>query len=401
MILRTLRLVVSRELRSARKPFVITTLIILTLVGIGLTVMDVTQQNQSDDRTITHGIGLVGATPNQLRNEIRERLPDGLAIRTMRYSTVDQAEDGLSRGSVSVVVVGDDTVLWGPWVPSPLADSLVQALRTIEAEERAVSLGLVVADAEWLFESSLEFRSIEAAEASTEAEEAASAIAVIVMFAAIITYGQWIGYSVAEEKGSRVVELILGAVPPHHLLTGKLLALGSMGLVQMSLLGSLIVGYGIVADIVNIPDLALGLVLWMLVWFLLGYGLYGAIYAAGGSLAADTHEASTTLSVVNLLPIIGYIFGVIAFSQGGDTFLLRLSSFIPLWAPMTMPGRIARGWATAWEVALAVGLMLMAIYAVIRLAGWVYKGGVARASSKLGWREAFRAGRDLRPTQGS
>jgi ABC-2 type transport system permease protein len=143
------------------------------------------------------------------------------------------------------------------------------------------------------------------------------------------------------------------------------------------------------------PDLAAGLVLWMIVWFLLGYAFYGAIYAAGGSLVVDTHEASSTLGVLNILPIVGYIFGIIAFSRGADTALLRIFSLIPLWAPMTMPGRIARGWATPWEVGLSVLLMLLAIYGIIRFAGWVYRGGVARASSKLGWREAFRAGRDL------
>jgi ABC-2 type transport system permease protein len=172
-----------------------------------------------------------------------------------------------------------------------------------------------------------------------------------------------------------------------------------MGLAQMALVGSLVVGYSVTADLVNIPDLATGLVGWMLIWFFLGYAFYGSLYAAGGSLAADTHEASSTLTAINLAPIIGYFFGVIAFSQGSDTFLLRLSSFIPLWAPMTMPGRIARGWATPFEIAASIVLMVLAIYGVIRFAGWVYRGGVARAGSKLRWTEAFHTGRDLRTTR--
>ena len=90
---------------------------------------------------------------------------------------------------------------------------------------------------------------------------------------------------------------------------------------------------------------------------------------------------------------------MITFSQGSDTFLLRLSSLIPLWAPMTMPGRIARGWATPPEVAVSILLMVLAIYGVIRFAGWVYRGGVARAGSKLRWSEALRTGRDLRTSR--
>lgn len=81
--------------------------------------------------------------------------------------------------------------------------------------------------------------------------------------------------------------------------------------------------------------------------------------------------------------------------QGTDAALLRSFSLIPLWAPMTMPGRTARGWAAPWEVGVSIVLMLVTIYAIIRMAGWVHQGGVARATSKLGWRDAFHTGRDL------
>jgi ABC-2 type transport system permease protein len=395
MIMRTIGLVMRRELRAARKPFLISTGILLVVAAVGLTIMTIVEKNDSDDGSITYGLGMVGAVPAGLPGEVRLRLPEGHNLATARFGSVDAAEEALREGDVGVVVVGDDTVLWGPWVSVTMAESLVDSLQALKARDQAADLGLTSAEMESLLDPQLEFRSVARSDDGSEADEAASAIAVIVMFTAILAYGQWIGYSVADEKGSRVVELILGAVPPHHLLTGKLLAVGSMGLTQMTLLGSLVVGYGLAADLVNMPDLALGLVLWMLVWFLLGYAFYGAIYAAGGSLVADTHEASSTLGVLNILPIVGYLFGVIAFSQGTDTGLLRTFSLIPLWAPMTMPGRIARGWAAPWEVGLSVALMLLAIYGVIRMAGWVYRGGVARASSKLGWREAFRTGRDL------
>lgn len=396
MITRTIGLVMRRELLAARKPFWISTIILLVVVAAGLIVMTVVENNDaSNDGSVTYSLGMVGVVPAQLPGEVRSRLPQGYSLETARFETVDSAEEALRDGNVGVVVVGDDTIVWGPWVSSIMAESLVDALQALSARYQAAELGLTSGEVESLLDPQLEFRNVEAADDGTEAEQAAGAIAVIVMFGAIIAYGQWIGYSVADEKGSRVVELILGAVPPHHLLTGKLLAVGSMGIAQMTMLGSLVVGYSVAADLVNMPDLAPGLVVWMLVWFLLGFAFYGAIYAAGGSLAADTHEASSTLAVLNILPIVGYIFGVIAFSQGTDTAMLRTFSLIPLWAPMTMPGRIARGWATPWEVASSVGLMLISIYAVIRIAGWVYRGGVARASSKLSWREAFRTGRDL------
>ncbi len=396
MTLRTIGLVTRREWRAARKPFWMSTVILLVVAAAALAVMTIVERNEAaDDGSVTYGLGMVGAVPYQLPAEVRSRLPQGHSLATARFDAVEDAEEALREGNVGVVVVGDDTIVWGPRVSGIMAESLVDSLQALKAGDKADDLGLTDADVEALLDPQLQFRNVEPLEDGTEAEEAAGAIAVIVMFGAIIAYGQWIGYSVADEKGSRVVELILGAVPPHHLLTGKLIAIGSMGIAQMTMLGSLVVGYGITADLVNMPDLAAGLVAWMVAWFLLGFAFYGSIYAAGGSLVSDTHEASSTLGVLNILPITGYVFGVIAFSQGTDTALLRTFSLIPLWAPMTMPGRIARGWAAPWEVAASVALMVLSIYAVLRVAGWVYRGGVARASSKLSWREAFRAGRDL------
>lgn len=402
MIMRTIGLVIRREWRAARKPFWISTLILLLVAGAALAVITVVERNDSNSNdSVTHGLGMVRGAPVQLLGELRSRLPEGHYPNTAWFATVEDAEQALREGNVEVVVVGDDIVMWGPWVSGVMAESVVDSLQALKAYDKAADLGLTSAEVDALLDPQLEFRTVEPLEDSTEAEEAAGAIAVIVMFGAIIAYGQWIGYSVADEKGSRVVELILGAVPPHHLLTGKLIAIGSMGIAQMTLVGSLIVGYGITADLVNLPDLAFGLVLGMVAWFFLGFAFYGSLYAAGGSLVSDTHEASSTLGGLNILPAIGYIFGVIAFSQGTDTALLRTFSLVPLWAPMTMPGRIARGWAAPWEVAVSAAVMLLSIYAVIRIAGWVYRGGVARASSKLSWREAFRAGRDLgkRPAQ--
>ena len=395
MTLRTIRLVIGRELRAARKPFLISTAILLTVAAVGMVIMTFVQSNDSGDDSITYGLGMVGAVPTQLADEVRSRLPEGDSLVTRHFGSVEDAEQALRDGDVAAAVVGDDTVLWTPWMSFAMAEGLADALRTLKAREQGADLGLTSDQVGALLNPELEFRTIEPRDNGTEADEAASAIAVIVMFAAIVAYGQWIGYSVADEKGSRVVELILGAVPPRQLLTGKLVAVGSMGLAQMTALGSLVVGYGLAADLVNMPDLTLGLVLWMLVWFLLGFAFYGAIYAAGGSLVSDTHEASSTLGVLNIVPIVGYVLGIIAFSQGTDTALLRTFSLVPLWAPMTMPGRIARGWAAPWEVGVSIMLMLVTIYAIIRMAGWVYQGGVARATSKLGWRDAFHTGRDL------
>jgi ABC-2 type transport system permease protein len=235
VILRTIRLVIGRELRAARRPFLISTAILLTVAAIGMFIMTLVQNNDSGDDSVTYGLGMVGSVPWQLADEVRARLPEGDRLAVKHFGSVEDAEDALRDGKLAAVVVGNDTVLWGPWMSFTMAESLSDAVRTLKARELGADLGLTSEEVASLIDPELTFRTVEPRDGGSEAAEATSAIAVIVMFAAIIAYGQWIGYSVADEKGSRVVELILGAVPPRQLLTGKLVAVGSMGLAQMGM----------------------------------------------------------------------------------------------------------------------------------------------------------------------
>ena len=119
-----------------------------------------------------------------------------------------------------------------------------------------------------------------------------SVITVIVMFLAILAYGQWIAYGVVEEKANRVAELILGAITPTQLLTAKMIALGGLGLAQMTVVAGAGLATASMLDQLDVPDAAASAWVWSAFWFILGFAFYGSVYAAAGSLAADSQENS-------------------------------------------------------------------------------------------------------------
>lgn len=388
----TILLVIGRELRAWRKPFLISSAIVLSLVAIGMTALTLTSGR---DDTVTYRLGLVEDPPAAVERDVRSLLlPDG-RLEVERYESVSEAERAAGEREVDAVVVGTREVLWGPGVRETLADAVWMAVSAERTRQSAEAAGLTARQAEDLAYPAISSRVIPAPEAGTAADEVLAAIAVILMFMSILAYGQWIGYAVVEEKASRVVEVLLGAIRPHQLMTAKVVSIGMLGLVQIAAVGGLGLGIGLATDRIELPAASGAVVAWILVWFLLGYAFYGSLYAAGGSLASNTQEAGSVIGPMSILVGIGYVMGLITVQGGVDTTLIRVASQIPLWAPMLMPARIARGWAEGWEIALSVGLMLIAGYATIRLAGRIYLGGVARATSKLGWREAFRGGIDL------
>lgn len=222
---------------------------------------------------------------------------------------------------------------------------------------------------------------------SEEAGRVLASLGVIILFLALVTTGQVISEGVAEEKRSRVVEVVLSAVAPRHLLVGKAVAIGLIGLVEVLLLVGAVAAAGAALDAFPLPRATPGTLVAVVGWFLLGFAFYATVYGAAGAMVAP-HENSANASLpVTLLLMVGYFVGLTA--QGGGGLLVRVVSMLPPTAPLTMPLRIAYGNAAPWEVGLAAALTLAATYGVIRLAGRLYAGALMRGG-KVRWRDAWR-----------
>lgn len=99
-------------------------------------------------------------------------------------------------------------------------------------------------------------------------------------------------------------------------------------------------------------------------------------------------NAATPLSLL----ILGSLFVAFGANANPTSTLARLGALVPVTSPMVMPVRIVRGVAAPWEVALAVGLIVVAIAGAIALAGRVYGGGALQVSYKVKLRQALSAG---------
>jgi len=226
-----------------------------------------------------------------------------------------------------------------------------------------------------------------------EADRVVAGLGVVALFMALVFTGQVITEGVAEEKRSRVVEVVLGTVAPRHLLIGKAAAIGLVGLVEMVLLCSSVALAAVALDAFTLPRAGTGALLAVLGWFLLGFAFYAVVYGAVGAMVAPHENPANGAIPINLVIMVGYAAGITSVETGGGRFL-QVLSLLPPTAPLTMPLRITFGKAAAWEVALSAALTLAAAYGVIRLAARLYAGALMRGG-KVGWREAWRNAADL------
>jgi ABC-2 type transport system permease protein len=223
-----------------------------------------------------------------------------------------------------------------------------------------------------------------------DADELLAWLGTMVLFATIVGYGSMTLMGVAEEKSSRVVEVLLGCVSPTRLLAGKIIGIGAFALAQMgAALGTATVML-MLLDTVPVPPATGKALITILGFFLLGYAFYSTVYAAFGALMSRTENASNAAGPLNLLVSVGYMTGIISLGSPDNPFA-RILSLLPPFTPTVMPMRIVQGRVAPWEVAIAVLFLMIAVYWVNRLAGRIYIGGVMRGGAKTSLREAWRS----------
>ena len=126
----------------------------------------------------------------------------------------------------------------------------------------------------------------------TDAETLVAYLGSLLLLMTLALYGQWVLTGVVEEKSNRVVELILSAVRPRHLLAGKVIGIGLLGLVQVALIGGL-AAVLLAAGVFDAPSSLGGSLALIVPWFALGFALYAVAYAAAGALASGQQDANS------------------------------------------------------------------------------------------------------------
>lgn len=231
-------------------------------------------------------------------------------------------------------------------------------------------------------------------------------VATILMFVAVMMYGTWIAQGVVEEKSSRIMEIMLNAATPRDLLAGKVIGIMAAGLTQ--LVPMLAVGVGAfalqprigdalgvdVGSVLNIDFGAVGLkaAAFFLLYFLLGFVLYGSLYAGVGSLVSRQEEVNQAIAPMMTFMMIGY-FGAFYVLGAPNSAVAKWLAIIPLTAPFTAMSRLMLGDPTAGEIALSLVLLVIAAIGAVWLSGKLYRVGVLMYGQKPSWRSLLRMGR--------
>lgn len=382
-----IRLVAWRDMaeRIRSRAFVLSTLVTLVAVVALIAVPWFVE-----DKAPTYTFGFVGEVPESFLDQVGQVLEPGAKLVSRSFESAATAEESVLDGNVDLVVVYGFEIVTGPSTSDSLVSLSAATLGALRLLERAEELGLSQAEVLGLAGEGIQVRQLAAEEKEQRAGNRNVAFfGTFFLFISIVTYGQWILVGVMEEKTTRVVEVVLGAVRPHRLLAGKVIGIGALGLMQLVLISGAAFITLETIGVFEVPPATGRAFLTIVLWFPLGFALYATAFAAAGSLISRQEEAQNASLPVMLPLLVGYFIGSTSFE--GDNPVLRIASLIPPTAPVTMPIRMAMADAAAWEVVGSVALMIITTYALIRLSGRVYSGGLLHVGTKIKLRQAWRS----------
>ncbi|RRR65466.1 MAG: ABC transporter permease [Candidatus Viridilinea halotolerans] len=207
----------------------------------------------------------------------------------------------------------------------------------------------------------------------------------MILYATILSSASFLLQSVTEEKENRTIEIILTSLRPLELLTGKVLGLGLLGLVQVGFwLGSglLLLQLSGMTPPTEGSTLAWGTIALMFCYYLLGYLVYGSLLAAVGAVVGNVREGSQFVTLLVIPSVIPLWFLGVLISQP-DGLLARSLSLFPLTAPVTMMIRAPLTNLAAWEVGLSLLLLAATAAGTIWIASRLFRAASLLSGQRI------------------
>ncbi|MFI5035798.1 MAG: ABC transporter permease [Acidimicrobiales bacterium] len=383
-------LVAAREIRERLRSriFRIGTILILAVVAAAIVIPTFHGGKPAPER-----VGVVGSFPAALRSTVVSSAKGvGTSVRFVDEASLGAARRALRAGRVDVAIVDGQRLLLdtpiGANDNSTNAQFVQLAATNLGNTVAFLAAHLTPAQASELIRArALPVNSLEKGTTTKTRVSGTSITGTILIFMMLSQYNTWILIGVMEEKSSRVIEVLLAALRPGQLLSGKVLGIGLVAFAQAAAIVAfaLALGQGVGSDLLH--GTAPLVLVSILVWLVVGYAFYCWVYAAVGSMAERQDQIQTLAFPLSLPMIFGYIMALTAASTGSASVLVKVLGYLPPTAPFVMPVLVGFGDVTWWEFLASVVFSAVCTVGVARVATRVYRRAILRTGRRVTWRE--------------
>ncbi|WP_405131331.1 ABC transporter permease [Paenibacillus sp. FSL H8-0317] len=407
------------------KSFMVTTIVLALLISIGL--------NVPYFITLFNGGSIGGASSSNPVNigllstgqpEVSEKLESfsaaqgDQAYRFIASGDKDEAalaadvEAGLTDGYLKFESVA------GQEFPQPILysaeDVSPQIIASIEAALQSVKLDVVVKDVLTAEQKELITTPVKLTEQSLSTDESGAGtvsegamspinyivvyLLIILLFTSTMMTGNMIASEITAEKSSRIMEILITSVSPLSQMFGKIIGIFMVGMLQIGIFGAVVAGNillphnrAVLGDFnMSLSDVNSAVIVYGLIFYILGYFLYAVLFAAIGSMVSRTEELGQAVLPITMLSLVSFYIAIFSISTP-NILLLKIASFIPFTSPTAILVRIGAGVAPTWEILTSLAILIVSIIVFGWLAAKIYRTGVLMYGKRPTFKELFKA----------
>jgi ABC-2 type transport system permease protein len=222
----------------------------------------------------------------------------------------------------------------------------------------------------------------------------------MLLYLSILMYGQAVLRGVIEEQQTRVAEVVVASVSAVKLLGGKVLGVGAVGLTQvviwiaggftlMKVRTQVLGHFGIESTPMFIPEISLGSAILLLLFFVLGYTFYAALFAMVGATVTNEQDAQQAQMPVVMLLVVS-AFALAPVLTAPESKLAYTMAWLPFSSPIIMPLRMSVVTLEPFDIATSIIILVCSCYIAVVLAARVYRTGLLMYGKRPALREVMR-----------
>jgi ABC-2 type transport system permease protein len=223
-------------------------------------------------------------------------------------------------------------------------------------------------------------------------------VVIILLFMSVMISGQLIATEITAEKSSRVMEIIVTSVTPLIQMWGKIIGTFIVSVLQIvAIVGALLINltmphnanalksFGIRLDTID-P----ALIIFAILFFLMGFFLYATLFAAVGSIVSRTEDLGQAVLPITMLTMVGFYVAMFGLTHP-DSPLIVVCSYIPFFSPFLMMLRLGLASPEWWQIALSIGILIVSILGIGWLSAKIYRTGVLMYGKRPSVKELVKA----------
>ncbi len=267
-------------------------------------------------------------------------------------------------------------------------ETLVNTITNIYSNLQISKLGLTQEQLQSLAPN-FNFEMKQTEEQKVEGNQFAMMLMSLVLFYAIYFCAYQISTSITTEKTSKIIETLVTSTSPKTIVLGKTIGIGIVGLIQIFAIivtalisNALFLEEGILDGIIDFENVTPFLGIITAIYFILGYAVYGLLYALTGSTVSKPEDVQSANSPVAIVAVIGFYLAYFTM-MNPTSELNKLAAILPISSPFCMPFRVMMGIATTGEILVSIAILTITIYIIAKISIKIYSQAILNYGSKI------------------